>query len=143
VSAKRGGDTPFLPEESWEIARELELESEETMKIVKNTTWLVLCAVVALLAGQGAWAQAGNVPARVLSAVDDTQTVALKGNVHPLARAEFDQGAVSDAAPATRMMLLLQRSPQQEAALRQLMDQQQDKTSANYHGWLTPAQFGT
>ena len=113
------------------------------MKIVKKTRWLIVCAVVALLAGQAAWAQTTNVPARVLSAVDDTQTVTLKGNVHPLARAEFDQGPVSDAAPATRMMLLLQRSPEQETALRELLDQQQDKTSPNYHAWLTPAQFGT
>ncbi len=113
------------------------------MKIAKKSTWMILCAVVALLAGQAAWAQTTTVPARVVSAVDDTQTVTLKGNVHPLARAEFDQGAVSDATPATRMMLVLQRSAQQETALRQLMDQQQDKTSANYHAWLTPAQFGT
>ena len=35
---------------------------------------------------------------------------------------------MSDAQPATRMLLLLQRSPEQETALRQLLDQQQDKT---------------
>src|SRR5208282_4018654 len=113
------------------------------MKILKRNSWVVLCAVALLLAGQAAWAQQVTVPARVVAAVDETQTVTLKGNVHPLARAEFDQGAVSDATPATRMMLLLQRSPEQETALRQLLDQQQDKTSANYHAWLTPAQFGT
>ena len=113
------------------------------MKMAKKSKWVILCAVVALLAGQAAWAQTTTVPTRVMSAVDDTQTVTLKGNVHPLARAEFDQGAVSDATPATRMMLVLQRSPEQETALRQLLDQQQDKSSANYHAWLTPAQFGT
>lgn len=83
------------------------------------------------------------VPARVTEAVDDAKTVTLKGNVHPLARAEFDQGAVSDAMPATRMLLLLQRSPAQEASLRQLLGQQQDKSSPNYHAWLTPQQFAT
>src|SRR5271157_608565 len=133
---------PFLPEEPWEIVTKLRVESEETMRIAKQNSWMMLCAVVLLLAGQAAWAQTANVPARVVDVVDETQTVTLKGNVHPLARAEFDQGAVSDAAPATRMMLLLQRSPEQETALRQLLDQQQDKTSANYHGWLTPEQFG-
>ncbi len=134
---------PFLPKEPWELARNLRGKSEETMKIAKKSTWMTLCAVATLLAGQAAWAQTTTVPARVVSAVDDTQTVTLKGNVHPLAQAKFDQGAVSDATPATRMMLVLQRSAQQETALRQLMDQQQDKTSANYHAWLTPAQFGT
>ena len=41
-----------------------------------------------------------------------------------------------------RMMMVLKRDPQQEAALRTLIDQQQDTTSPNYHHWLTPDQFG-
>jgi subtilase family serine protease len=86
--------------------------------------------------------QAKRVPTRVLDTVDDTNRVALRGNVHPNARAQFDGGAVADAQPVTRIMLLFQRSAEQEAALRQLMDQQQAKGSANYHAWLTPDQFG-
>src|SRR5215475_8181733 len=34
---------------------------------------------------------------RILQAINEKQVVALKGNVHPLARAEFDQGAVADS----------------------------------------------
>jgi pro-kumamolisin-like protein/Big-like domain-containing protein len=86
-------------------------------------------------------AQVAPVPARITQVIDETKLVTLKGNVHPLARAEFDQGAVSDAMPATRMLLLLQRSAEQETTLRQLLDQQQDKASPNYHAWLTPQQF--
>jgi len=41
-----------------------------------------------------------------------------------------------------RMLLLLSRSPEQEAALRQLLEEQQDSSSANYRQWLTPEQFG-
>jgi hypothetical protein len=44
----------------------------------------------------------------------------LHGNVHPFARPENDQGALSDAAPMNRMLLLLQRSTEQEQALQQL-----------------------
>ena len=40
------------------------------------------------------------------------------------------------------MLLVLKRSPQQEAALRKLLDEQQSKGSPNYHKWLTPTQFG-
>src|SRR5208337_2971580 len=40
-------------------------------------------------------------------------------------------------------LLLLQRSPEQQLALRQLMDAQQTKGSGSYHAWLTPEQFGT
>jgi subtilase family serine protease len=87
-------------------------------------------------------AQKANVPARITQALDEENLVTLKGNVHPLARAEFDQGAVSDGQPLHRMLLLLQRGADQEAALQQLLDEQQNKSSANYHAWLTPAQFG-
>ncbi len=86
--------------------------------------------------------QAQRVPSRVVAKVDDARTVALKGNVHPLAKAEFDRGAVADSQPVSRMLLMLQRSWQQEAALQQLMDAQQTKGSGSYHAWLTPEQFG-
>lgn len=41
-----------------------------------------------------------------------------------------------------RMLLVLKRSPQQESALRKLLDDQQDKSSPSYRQWLTPEQFG-
>ncbi len=84
----------------------------------------------------------GQVPARVVEAVDNAKRVTLAGNVHPLARPEFDRGAVADAQPMTRILLLLKRSDEQEAALQSYMEQQQDKSSPNYHVWLTPGQFG-
>jgi len=79
---------------------------------------------------------------RITQAIDESNLVPLKGNVHPLARPEFDQGPVSDGQALHRMLLLLQRSPDQEAALQKLLDDQQNKSSANYHAWLTPGQFG-
>jgi subtilase family serine protease len=85
---------------------------------------------------------ARNTQARITQAIDETQLVRLKGNVHPLARPEFDQGIVADATPMNRMLLLLQRSPEQQAALSQLMDEQLSKDSPNFHKWLTPQQFG-
>lgn len=86
--------------------------------------------------------EAPLVPPRITQAIDDTQLVRLKGNVHPLAQPQFDQGAVSDATPMQRMMLVLQRSPEQETALQLLMRGQLSKDSPNYHKWLTPQQFG-
>jgi Pro-kumamolisin, activation domain/Bacterial Ig-like domain (group 3) len=80
--------------------------------------------------------------ARIVHTVDNSQIVALKGNVHPSARAEFDQGLVPDDQPLKRMLLLLQRGPDQEAALRQLLEDQQSKANPNFHQWLTPEQFG-
>jgi Pro-kumamolisin, activation domain/Bacterial Ig-like domain (group 3) len=86
--------------------------------------------------------QTPRVPARVTQAVDDSNRVTLRGNVHRLALPEFDRGAVSDAQPAAHVALVLKRSDEQESALEQLLQQQQDKSSPNYHKWLTPQQFG-
>jgi subtilase family serine protease len=104
--------------------------------------WTILCAVLCASAGQTSWAQKAPIPSRVVEQIDETRTVEIQGNVHPLARAEFDRGAVAESQPMTRMLLLLERSTEQETALRQLIDAQQTKGSGNYHNWLTPAQFG-
>jgi subtilase family serine protease len=105
--------------------------------------WRVLLCVVMVLAGTAcAWAQKSAVASRVVEAVNDTRTVILKGNVHPYARATYDQGVVADSQPMERMLLLLQRSAAQDLALRQLIDAQQTNGSGSFHNWLTPAQFG-
>jgi hypothetical protein len=86
--------------------------------------------------------QLSSRPARITQAIDEKQLVLLRGNVHPLAQPRFDQGAVSDAQPLDRMLLLLQRAPEQEAALRQLLDDQLTLNSPKHHAWLTAQQFG-
>jgi hypothetical protein len=115
---------------------------EEIMNRGTQLCRVLLCVVTTVAGSTSLQAQKSAVPSRVVEAVDDTRTVVLKGNVHPLARAANDQGALADSQPLTRMLLLLQRSPEQESALRQLMDAQQTKGSASYHAWLTPDQFG-
>ena len=82
------------------------------------------------------------VPQRITAPIDETALTSLPGNTHPLARQEFDQGAVADSQPLRRMLLLLKRSAAQETALKALLDQQQSESSPNYHQWLTPQQFG-
>src|SRR2546421_10894189 len=76
----------------------------------------------------------GNVAqSRITQAVDDTRLATLRRNVHPLARPEFDRGPAPADLPLDRMILVLKRSPEQESALKQLLDQQQDRSSPNYH----------
>ena len=41
-----------------------------------------------------------------------------------------------------RMQLVLTRGSQQQSALKTLLDTQQDRSSPNFHKWLTPAEFG-
>jgi subtilase family serine protease len=103
------------------------------------TTIALLIAVSTMASAQS---QLPRPRSRILQAVDDTRLTTLSGNTHPLARPEFDQGALADATPLSRIVLILQRSPEQESALQQLIDNQQDKTSSTWHQWLTPETFG-
>jgi len=79
---------------------------------------------------------------RIVEAVDESRLTKLPGNVPFLARAEFDQGRTSSSTPLTHLRLVLARSPEQEAALDQYLVDLQDKSSPNYHKWLTPEQYG-
>jgi len=79
---------------------------------------------------------------RILQPVDETRLIPLTGNTHPLARAEFDQGVLSDGVVLDHMLLQLRRSPEQEQALEELIDQLHDPHSAQYRHWLTAQEFG-
>ncbi len=105
--------------------------------------WLGLTA--ARCAGQNEAAPAqfpSATPQRITEAIDERRLVTLSGNVHPLARPEFDRGVVADAQPLRRMLLLLQRSADQESTLQRLLADQQNRLSSSYHNWTTPEQFG-
>lgn len=103
---------------------------------------LVLGFGVFLVVALSSWTQVSSIRPLITQPVDESQLTVLRGNTHPLARAEFDRGAVPDNLPMDRMLLVLKRSPQQEVALEKLMAQQLDKSSPNYHKWITPQQFG-
>ncbi len=87
-------------------------------------------------------AQVGVVPTVLNQAVNESQRITLAGNRHPFARPQFDQGTAPRDLSMSRMLLVLKRSPQQESALAQLLVDQQDSASPNYHRWVTPEQFG-
>ena len=86
--------------------------------------------------------QANSVRSLITQAVDETKLTTLSGNTHPLARPQYDQGAAPASLALDHMLLVLKRSPEQQAALETLLAQQQDRSSPNYHKWLTPEQFG-
>jgi subtilase family serine protease len=99
---------------------------------------VALLLAVPLLAS----AQGNPLRVRVTDRVDITRLTTLKGNTHALAQAKYDQGAAPPDLPMNRIMLLLKRSPEQESALQDLLVQQQLTSSASFHKWLTPDQFG-
>jgi pseudomonalisin len=79
---------------------------------------------------------------RITSFIDDDQRVTLRGNVHPLATAAYDAGAVAPGFPMEHMLLTLLPEATQQDALNQLMDAQLNPESPYYHQWLTPEQYG-
>ena len=80
--------------------------------------------------------------ARVTARVDRNKLSALPGT-HPSVVGRARIGARLNAGTQLQhMVLVLQPSDGQNAALATLMDAQQDKTSPSYHKWLTPDTFG-
>src|SRR5260370_1273826 len=59
-----------------------------------------------------------------------------------LATAASDRGEVAPDLPMERMLLVLTRDAAAESSLQSLIAQQQDKSSPDFHAWLSPAQFG-
>ncbi len=107
-----------------------------------STFRLILLFAFISIAAMPAAAQTNRARSLVTGPVNQNQMVMLRGNTHPMARVEFDRGAAPDSLPMDSMMLGLKRSPEQDAALETLLREQQDRTSPNYHKWVTPEEFG-
>ncbi len=101
--------------------------------------------VVTAVAPQSARAQQADAalkPSRIVEAIDNSKLVALRGNVHPGASVANERGTLAAGTMLTRIVMVLQRSPEQQAALDQFMVEQKDPASPNFHHWLTPEEFG-
>ena len=89
-----------------------------------------------------------SMPARAQTAdlvnapVDPANRVALQGQHAPWALPQNSQGPVPGDTMLEPLTLVLKRSPQQQKAFEQFLDQLQDPASPNYHRFLTPVQVG-
>ena len=79
---------------------------------------------------------------RIFRPVDNRSVVRLQGTMHPRAHAELDQGPVLATLPLQHMTLVFSRTAAQQADLDRLLAEQQDRSSPNYHKWLTPEEYG-
>ena len=102
----------------------------------------LFCFAPLLLAGLSSVAQNLVSKPLISEKVDENQLVTLKGNTPPAALAENDRGRVSPSMPMTGMILILRRSPEQQASFDAFVASQYDATSPNYHRWLEPAEVG-
>src|SRR5271170_895272 len=108
----------------------------------KLSVAVFLLAVVCAFPITGLQAQTVPASASRIGAVDDASLVVLKNNHHPLATAANDRGEVSPDLPMERMLLVLSRDASAQSALQKVLAGQQDKSSPDFHAWMSPAQFG-
>ncbi|MGB8769596.1 MAG: S53 family peptidase, partial [Candidatus Korobacteraceae bacterium] len=108
-----------------------------THKLSITVRALGLLALACLVSFSPARALADRIP----QTIDNATIWRVKGSVPPLARPESDRGPVDAALPMQGMRLVFRLTPAQQSSLDMLLQQQQDRASANYHKWLTPEQY--
>jgi subtilase family serine protease len=107
-----------------------------------------LCLALVLVSGVLSKAQktasAQNTASKplIVERVDESQLVTLRGNTPPVALGQNDRGRVSAGMSMPGLILVLRRSPEQQAAFDAFVASQYDATSANYHHWLEPEEVG-
>jgi hypothetical protein len=78
---------------------------------------------------------------RIKAAIAGSPAVWLEGNRRPIFRPENDLGPAPDSLRLENITLTFKPTAEQQADLAALLEQQQDKSSPNYHRWLTPEQY--
>ena len=79
---------------------------------------------------------------RIVQPINNASAVRLRGTLVPRARADLDRGPVAASMPMQDMSIVFSRTAAQQAELDQLLAEQHDQNSGNYHKWLTPEEFG-
>src|SRR5690349_13531745 len=111
----------------------------------RKTGFLAAVVVAVLICAPSALAQAesgGHVRPRITQTIDEINRVALRGNTRPEAVLANDHGSVANNFAVEHMLLQLKRSPEQEKALQQFLDELHTASSPNFHHWLTAPEFG-
>jgi subtilase family serine protease len=80
-------------------------------------------------------------PDRIAGAINSSKMVPLPSQVQHRARPQYDQGRVDGSFQLNGVKLFLVPSPSQVKALKQLLEEQQDPKSPNFHKWLTIQQY--
>ena len=112
------------------------------MSLTKVRCILAVCVIAGAVAFSPLPLRSARAQDRVQQRIEDGREAVLRGNVHPLARAESDEGRASPVMALSRIVIQFNRTAAQQAELENLLREQQDPGSANYHKWLTPEQFG-
>src|SRR6266404_5291765 len=119
--------------------------SRERPAMSRKLRFFSVIVLAALVSAPGVRAQIDSgvhARPRITEYLDETNRIALAGNTHPEARPANDRGAVANDFAMDHMLLQLKRSPEQELALQEFLDELHTKGSTNFHQWLTAQEFG-
>ena len=103
---------------------------------------VVGCSLQAQIAKQAIDLQKIRPLNRVTSPIDENSRVVSRGNVHPMAKPEYDLGIAELDLGMDRMILVLQPDTIQQTALEQFLAAQRDPGSPQYRQWVSPEDFG-
>lgn len=130
-------------------ARQLARLAQSLVLILLSGVSTLVCgqssAPVAEAASSSSGAQAQNSvasPDLVVAPVVAADRVALKDHHPAWASIENDRGAVPVDLPLEHLELVLARPPQVQQAFDELLREQLDPASPNFHHWLTPVELG-
>src|ERR1035441_8354381 len=112
----------------------LELFKGYSLSRSRSASFLLILALAGVLTAQPR--------PRISQRVDETRLTRLGQTTHPLTRTGRDLGRAAADLPMERIQMQLTSSPEQQAALEQLLADQHDAASPHFQEWLTPEQFG-
>ena len=82
-------------------------------------------------------------PDRLSAPIEGRRTVVLAGHVPPQTQRQLDQGPVPASFAMPAITMDLKPSASQQTALEQLLANQQNPASPDYHKWLTPEEYAS
>lgn len=104
--------------------------------------WIAIACSIHGLHAQDVGRDTAQPRSRVVEPVDAAVYSRIPGTTHRAIRQAQDAGRLAPDFPMERMQLVVSSGPAQQAAVEQLLRDQQDPSSPRYRQWLTPLQFG-
>jgi uncharacterized protein (TIGR03437 family) len=80
-------------------------------------------------------------PSRIKGPIQSAKRVTLAGHVRPQVQAANDDGPADPSLELSGLTMVLRPSAEQQAALDQLLKDQQNPASPSYHHWLSPDEY--
>ena len=112
-----------------------------TLKSLPFAVWISLAVAAHSAHAQGVEVGRHSRP-RITQAIDEQKRVTLRGNTRREAKPSNDRGTVANSFRLEHLLLQLQRSPEQQRAVEQFIDDLQNPNSPNFHKWITAQEFG-